>query len=106
MIDKIDNSVDVLTHRDYVHAQRRAFWRKVRSWLGRNCNDLLPAERVLKNIPNQKSRNLGLQQVPLERIVGSSGRCFSGIWGNYPGFPDRKGWWGKKQTSLGDLLIL
>ena len=74
MVDKIENAADALTNRDYEHARRRAFWRKIRSLLGRKCNDLLPAERVLKNLLNQDFRTLGLQQVPIERIVGSSGR--------------------------------
>jgi hypothetical protein len=32
---------------------------------------LLPAERVLKNLLKQESRNFGLQQVPIDRIIGS-----------------------------------
>ncbi|UCC54636.1 MAG: hypothetical protein JSV68_11835 [Anaerolineaceae bacterium] len=74
MYDKIENIADALAERDYEHARRRAFWRKIRSLLGRKCNDLLPAERVLNNLLNQEFRSLGLQQVPIERIVGSSGR--------------------------------
>ena len=71
MYDKIENSVDGLTNRDYERARKLGLWRKIRSLLGRKCNDLLPAERVLKNLLKQESRNLGLQQVPIERIVGS-----------------------------------
>ena len=74
MYDKIENTAEPLADRDYERARRRAFWRKIRSLLGRKCNDLLPAERVLNNLLNQEFGNLGLQQVPIERIVGSSGR--------------------------------
>jgi hypothetical protein len=71
MYGKNENGVDALIHRNYERIRRRAFWRKIRSWLGRKCDDLLPAERVLKNLLNQEFRNLGLQQVPIERIVAS-----------------------------------
>jgi hypothetical protein len=71
MNEKNENTLDVLARRNYEPIRRHAFWRKIRSWLGRKCDDLLPAERVLKNLLMQESRNLGLQQVPIERIVGS-----------------------------------
>jgi hypothetical protein len=74
MYDKIENSTGTLADGFYERAQRRAFWRKIRSLLGQKCNDLLPAEHVLNNLLNQEFRTLGLQQVPIERIVGSSGR--------------------------------
>ncbi len=74
MYDRNENTVDILANRDYEHARRRAFWRKIRALLGRKCNDLLSMQRVLDNLLNQESCTLGLQQVPIERIVGSSGR--------------------------------
>ena len=74
MYDRTENTADLLANRDYERALRKAFWRKVRSFLGRKCNDLLPVQRVLNNLPKQEFRTLGLQQVPIERIVGSSGR--------------------------------
>jgi len=74
MADKIENTIGILVDRDYKPVQRRAFWSKIRSLLGLKCNDLLPAERVLNKLLKQEYCNLGLQQVPIERIVGSSGR--------------------------------
>lgn len=68
---KIESNVDHLARRDYEQARSRAFWRKIRSMVGRECNDLLPSEQVLENLHNQTYRNLGLQQVAIERIVGS-----------------------------------
>ncbi len=74
MYNKFENSIEDLAHRDYDHARSRAFWHKIRSMFGRKCNDLLSAEPVLKSLLNQDSHNRGLQQIPLEKIVGSSGR--------------------------------
>ena len=68
------NAIGTLARGDYEQARRRAFWRKVRSFLGRTCNDLWPAERVLEALSARDTRNLGLQEVPIARIVGSSGR--------------------------------
>ena len=74
MYDKNINVIEALAARDYEHARRQAFWRKVRSFLGRKCNDLWPAEHVLAALRNQETHSLGLQEVPVDRIVGSSGR--------------------------------
>lgn len=71
MNNKNEKTSDALAHRDYEGVRRRPFWRKIRAWLGRTCDDLLPTERVLKHLLNHEFRNLGLQQVPIERIVGS-----------------------------------
>ena len=60
--------------RDYHRALRRAFWRKLRYKLGAGCNDLLPTSRVFKYLDLGKRRELGLQDVPLDKIVGSTGR--------------------------------
>ncbi|MDX1417348.1 MAG: hypothetical protein R3293_24290 [Candidatus Promineifilaceae bacterium] len=53
-------------------ALRQAFWRGIRARLGRSCNDLLSNEQVLGALDLEKHRNLGLQKVPVERIVGSA----------------------------------
>ena len=71
MNEKNENTVDILAHRSSGRVRRHAFWYKIRSLLGRKCNDLLPSERVLKNLLKQESRNFGLQQVPIDRIIGS-----------------------------------
>jgi hypothetical protein len=59
---------------DYQEALNQAFWRKVRQWLGRGCNDLLSFDEVFQYLKRQPQSELGLQLVPLEQIVGSSGR--------------------------------
>lgn len=38
------------------------------------CDDLLPSRQVLEKLALEEQRNLGLQRVKLDKIVGSSGR--------------------------------
>jgi hypothetical protein len=63
-----------MAQNDYAQARRRAFWRGIWRRLSHQCNDLAPTGELLKSIHIQGVRNLGLRQVPMERIVGSSGR--------------------------------
>lgn len=51
-----------------------SFWKWLRARFGHTCNDLVPTHRVLRHLNLENTRNLGLQTVPLQRIVGSSGR--------------------------------
>jgi hypothetical protein len=59
---------------DFQEALRTAFWRKARSWLGKGCNDLLSYQDVFAHIKKQPQFNRGVQLVPLDQIVGSTGR--------------------------------
>ncbi len=59
---------------DFERAYRKAFWRKVTSWLTRAPNTLLPFYEVRERMPIKGQHYLGLQHVPIERIVGSLGR--------------------------------
>jgi len=59
---------------DFDRAHRKAFWRKVTAWLTKEPNHLLPFDEVRENMPIKGQHYLGLQQVPIERIVGSLGR--------------------------------
>jgi hypothetical protein len=74
MYDKTIHTIKTLAISDYERARRKAFWRRMRSFLGHKCNDLLPASRVMDALRGRETRDLGLQVVPIERIVGSSGR--------------------------------
>jgi hypothetical protein len=74
MIVQNINSSEALAQKEYDRARRQAFWRRVRAYLGHKCNDLLPAEWIMEAVRDSESHNLGLKEVPLERIVGSSGR--------------------------------
>lgn len=59
---------------DFDRAYRKAFWRKVTSWLTKDPNTLLPFYDVREHMPIKGQHYIGLQQVPIERIVGSLGR--------------------------------
>lgn len=65
---------DALAYDDFVRVYRRAFWRKVRARLTGERNDLLPYSQVRESLPFQGQRSLGLQSVPLDKIIGSVGR--------------------------------
>ena len=69
-----NNNPEVQAQRKYQKALSRAFWRNARQWLGRGCNDLFSFQDVFQHLKNQTQFQLGLQVVPIEQIVGSSGR--------------------------------
>jgi hypothetical protein len=59
---------------DFERAMRRSFWRKIRARLTGETNDLLPYDLVREDLPYKGQRDIGLQTVPLDKIVGSVGR--------------------------------
>lgn len=59
---------------DYRNALKQAFWRRARIWLGKGCNDLLSFQEVFVHLKKQPQFNRGIQLVPLDQIVGSTGR--------------------------------
>lgn len=63
-----------LAYQDFDRAYRRAFWRKIRAWLTGTSNELLPYDEVRQQIPFSGQRDLGVQTIPLDKIVGSVGR--------------------------------
>jgi len=58
----------------YEDALSSGRWRSLKSTVFRRCNDLLPTRRVLDRLENETPRALGVQMIPIERIVGSAGR--------------------------------
>ncbi len=60
--------------KDYQNALQQAFWRKARTWLGRGCNDLLSFAEVFEYLKDRPQYQRGLQNVPVQQIVGSTGR--------------------------------
>lgn len=54
--------------------KRRGLWRQFRRRVTHECNDLLETDRVLKRIQRQRPRDMGVQEVPIDRVIGSSGR--------------------------------
>jgi len=67
-------TIHQIASNDFERAYRKAFWRKVTSWLTKDSNTLLPFDDVRERMPIKGQHYLGLQQVLIERIVGSLGR--------------------------------
>jgi hypothetical protein len=65
---------DLQAHEDFERAYFRSFWRKVIARVTGRGNELLPFEEVRRALPYRGQRDIGLQTVPLERVVGSVGR--------------------------------
>ena len=67
-------SIEHLAQMDFDRARRKAFWRRVLSWVTGDSNDLLPFDDIRHKLPFRGQHYLGLRQVPIQNIVGSSGR--------------------------------
>ena len=65
---------DSLAYEDFERAYHRSFWRKVMARLTGKSNELLPFDQVREALPYTGQRDIGLQTVPLDKIVGSVGR--------------------------------
>ena len=65
---------DGLARGDFDKAYRKAFMRKLTTFLNRNSNELLEYDQVRQTLPFQGQRDLGMQTIPLDKIVGSVGR--------------------------------
>ena len=60
--------------RDWLDARRKAFFQDVLALIGQRPVDLLPFEEVRQRLRLRNMHYRGVQDVPLERIVGSVGR--------------------------------
>lgn len=60
--------------RHFSQARMGAFWQEVWSFLTGRSIDLLRFEEVRNRLRLRDERNLGLQEIPLDKIVGSVGR--------------------------------
>jgi hypothetical protein len=65
---------DTLAHEDFEKAYLRSLWGKLIALVTRRNNELLPFDEVRQALPYRGQRDIGLQTVPLEKIVGSVGR--------------------------------
>lgn len=65
---------DSLARDDFERAYHRSLWRKVITRLTGRSNELLPFDEVRQALPYRGQRDIGLQVVPLDKIVGSVGR--------------------------------
>ena len=59
---------------DFERALLKGFWRRVENWLRGRPNELLSYHEVRRRLPIQGQRDLGLQQVNVDAIIGSVGR--------------------------------
>ncbi|MHA2172623.1 MAG: hypothetical protein ACXAB7_22345, partial [Candidatus Kariarchaeaceae archaeon] len=59
---------------DFDRARRKAFWRRVLTWIKGDSNELLPFGKFRENLPFKGQHYLGLREVPVDQIVGSLGR--------------------------------
>ena len=65
---------DSLAYEDFERAYHRSWWRKFIARLTGRSNELLPFDEVRQAMPYRGQRDIGLQTVPLDKIVGSVGR--------------------------------
>lgn len=65
---------DTLAQDDFEKAYLRSMLRNLVARVTRRSNDLLPFDQIRNALPFSGQRDIGLQTVPLDRIVGSVGR--------------------------------
>ena len=65
---------DSLARDDFERAYQRSLWRKLITRLTGKSNQLLPFDEVRQALPYRGQRDIGLQEVALDKIVGSVGR--------------------------------
>lgn len=63
-----------LAREQFWKAYRQAFWRKLATWISKKDNQLLPYDAVRKELPFIGQRDLGMQTIPIDKIIGSAGR--------------------------------
>jgi hypothetical protein len=74
MLAMTTKAYEKLALEDFNHARRKALWRDRISWLTRKRNLLFSLDETSKYPSHQAPRHLGLQAVPIDKIVGSEGR--------------------------------
>ncbi len=67
-------ALDHKANEDFKRAVSKALWRRVSSWLKPEKNDLIPFHEIRRRLPIKGQSYLGLQTVPLDSIIGSTGR--------------------------------
>lgn len=64
----------LVAEHSYEAALRQGQWRSLKSRALHRCNDLLPTRRLLDQLEDTTPVPIGVQMIPIERIVGSAGR--------------------------------
>ncbi len=52
----------------------RVFWRSVLGWFNKSSNQLLAFDEIRKYLPVHGQYDVGVRQIPIDKIVGSVGR--------------------------------
>lgn len=63
-----------MAHHDFDRAFRRSFWRKINAWLTGKSNELIPYQELRQQLPLANQRDLGMQTIEVDKIIGSVGR--------------------------------
>jgi hypothetical protein len=67
-------AIEQQANQDFERAVMKGFWRKVAARLTGRTNVLLPYDEVRERFYLKGQHYLGLRQVPIDQIIGSSGR--------------------------------
>jgi hypothetical protein len=70
----MDDTYSIQTRRDWKRARHAAFVQDVLAIFRQRPVDLLPFEGVREQLQLRERQYLGLQDVPLDNIIGSVGR--------------------------------
>ena len=65
---------DEQVNADFERARQKAFLRDLMSLFGRRRNDLIPYHEIRQRLSPERESYRGLQQVPIDKIVGSMDR--------------------------------
>ena len=82
-VTQVNDTIDQ-AQKDYQNALQQAFWRRARNWLGHSCNDLLSFAELFEYLKDRPRYQRGLQDVPVQQIVGSTGRAEDFDLGYFP----------------------
>ncbi|NDJ86508.1 MAG: ParB N-terminal domain-containing protein [Chloroflexi bacterium] len=73
-MDYEEPSINSASQRDFSRARNRALWSEIWATLTGKSVDLLQFEEVQNRLRLRSKRHLGLQNIPLDKIVGTVGR--------------------------------
>jgi hypothetical protein len=65
---------DKLANDDFERALIKSFWRRIRTMITGDSNELIAYDEVKDRFPSYGQHDLGLAQVPVDQIIGSVGR--------------------------------
>jgi hypothetical protein len=77
MLDDSENRTGQIRNQagqDFEQAFFKGFWRSILGWLRQTDNQLLPFDEVRKILPSQGQYDVGIHQIPLDKVIGSVGR--------------------------------